>query len=444
MNKVLLLDDDRVFRTALRQFFVSQGWQTAEAPDGEEGLTVAREFKPDLIVCDLLMPKCNGFQFCRTVRGENHTFEKTYLAVITSSAYQSDKDNAFKAGADAVFTKPVRGADILQAYATPAAGKLAAASAPPPAPPAVIEPGPGQGALVRFWGVRGSIPTPGPHTVKMGGNTSCVEVRADGQLVVLDAGTGIRGLGVQLSQEFKGRALQLSLLITHTHWDHIQGFPFFGAAYNPLNSIRVLSYEGTRKGLEITLKSQMESPYFPISMQQMPGNIVVEEIKEMDFNVGNLKAHAVFTNHPGVCAAYRLETSAGAVVYMPDNELFRRLKSSGPQASAEAEAYAERQDEAFRQFMQDAAVVVIDCQFDAEEYPRFVGWGHSCVEDSVALALAANVKNFFLFHHDPNHSDAKVEEMTARAREIVKQSGREMQVDAAREGAEIRLAPQSA
>ena len=440
MKRVLLLDDDRVFRTALRAYFAAQGWETREAADGEEGLLTAREFKPDLIVCDLLMPRCNGFQFCRTIRGETQSFPNTFVAIITSSDYASDRDNALKAGADAVFVKPVKGREILDAFAKPAS-QVAISPAPPASqgPAATVEPA--SGAMIRFWGVRGSIPTPGPHTVKYGGNTSCVEVRADGELIVLDAGTGIRGLGVQLSQEFKGRPLRLTLLITHTHWDHIQGFPFFGAAYNPHNSIRVLSYEGARKGLEVTLKSQMESPYFPISMQQMPGNIAVEEIKEMTFAIGTLRASATFTNHPGVCAAYRLETSAGPIVYMPDNELFRRQKTTAPQSTEEAAAYAEHRDEIFRQFLQDAEVAMLDCQFDAEEYPRFVGWGHSCVEDAVELALAAGVKRFFLFHHDPNHSDEKVEQMVQRAREIVQQSGKTMEVDAAREGAEVRLAP---
>ena len=108
------------------------------------------------------------------------------------------------------------------------------------------------GAFVRFWGVRGSIPSPGPSTVQIGGNTSCVEVRADGELIVLDAGTGIRSLGLHLNQEFNDQPVNLTLLITHTHWDHIQGFPFFAPAYNPKNSMRVLAYEGTRKGLETT------------------------------------------------------------------------------------------------------------------------------------------------------------------------------------------------
>src|ERR1700760_1773379 len=132
----------------------------------------------------------------------------------------------------------------------------------------------------KFWGVRGSIPTPGPDTVHYGGNTSCIEVRADDEIIILDAGTGIRPLGLALVEEFKEKPLNITLLISHTHWDHIQGFPFFLPAYNASNKLRILGYEGARAGLATTFAGQMESPYFPIALQQMPGHIMINELKE--------------------------------------------------------------------------------------------------------------------------------------------------------------------
>src|SRR5437868_5796632 len=132
-------------------------------------------------------------------------------------------------------------------------------------------------SFLRFWGVRGSIPTPGPSTVHYGGNTSCVELRVDGQIIILDAGTGIRELGLSLEREFEERPIDLSVLITHTHWDHIQGFPFFPPAYNSKNSIRVMAVEGARKHLENSLFTQMESAYFPVGLQEMPSSIAIDE-----------------------------------------------------------------------------------------------------------------------------------------------------------------------
>src|SRR3989440_1081451 len=178
---------------------------------------------------------------------------------------------------------------------------------------------------VIFWGVRGSIPTPGPGTVRYGGNTSCVEVRADGEIIILDAGSGIRLLGQSLQREFGSDPIRLAILISHTHWDHIQGLPFFLPAYSGKNQLRVFGYDGTRTRLGEILAGQMETPFFPVTMAELPGKIRIQELKDNDFGIGKLRVRSKFLNHPGVCAGYRISTPAGAGVYMPDNEPFEQL-----------------------------------------------------------------------------------------------------------------------
>jgi phosphoribosyl 1,2-cyclic phosphodiesterase len=279
--------------------------------------------------------------------------------------------------------------------------------------------------------VRGSIPTPGPTTLHYGGNTSCIEVRAAGQIVILDAGTGLRLLGQELMAEFGEQPLELTLLLTHTHWDHIQGLPFFLPVYQSNNQLRILGYEGARLGLETVLSSQMESPFFPIGLKEVPANIQIEELKDWEFNLGRVRVQANYACHPGACVGYRLSVADHAIAFFPDNEL-RHDGAQHPLA-------ARNGDRKLVEFVRGVDVLVIDSQYDAEEYERHIGWGHGCLDKVVALALEAQAKQLYLFHHDPNHDDTKISEMVAHARNLAAAHGGSLQVEAAREGLTVEL-----
>jgi phosphoribosyl 1,2-cyclic phosphodiesterase len=275
---------------------------------------------------------------------------------------------------------------------------------------------------VKFWGVRGSIPTPGPGTAYYGGNTSCVEVRSGDEIIILDAGTGLRSLGAALMTEFKDQPLNLTLLLTHTHWDHIHGLPFFAPIYNSKCRLRILGSVGARKGLAEALTGQMESTYFPVPFSKVPGNIEVEEFKELNFDIGPFVIRAQRANHPGLCVGYRLFTPDGLISFFPDTE---------PRIGGE--------DRDMIEFIRDSDVLILDSQYDSVEYKKHIGWGHGCVDDSVALALKAKVQRLCLFHHDPDHDDEKIDDFVKHARHIVRQRKGKLKVDAAREGMTIQL-----
>ncbi len=435
MKTILLIEDDPDLRGVVAQYLQVHGWQVLEAPDGERGISLARQHRPTAILCDLLMPRSNGFQVCSTLRNDLG-LKQTKIIAVSGKGFETNRISALEAGADEFVTKPFNPADLVELLA-----RITESSGSGERPSEMLPSS--QPAMLRFWGVRGSIPAPGAGTVQYGGNTSCVEVRADGELIILDAGTGIRSLGLSLMAEFKDKPIDLTLLITHSHWDHIQGFPFFLPAYDPKNFIRILGYEGAREGLARVLTSQMESPYFPIGLKQLPSNLAIDEQKDLEFHVGKVKVKAWFMNHPGVCVGYRLYTSSGSIAYMPDNEPYYLLHDKSDKADKASESsheFVRNEAEKMIDFVRGVDVLVIDSQYDKDEYQSHIGWGHGCVDDVVEFALKAQVKQLYLFHHDPSHDDDKITRMLEHARQLVAAKNGTLQVEAAREGLKFELA----
>jgi phosphoribosyl 1,2-cyclic phosphodiesterase/CheY-like chemotaxis protein len=440
MATVLLIEDDAESRRATGELFLRAGWNVLEAGDGEVGVELALKHRPDLVLCDLLMPKANGFQVCRSIRQQ---LQPAKIIIISGRDYGVDRTSAIEAGADEYLVKPIVWENLCEVIerVLPAAAQDGAKIGPVPefTPPST---------RLKFWGVRGSIPVPGSSTVRYGGNTSCIEVRADGEIIVLDAGSGMRLLGIALEEEFGPQPIKVTLLISHTHWDHIQGIPFFLPAYNQKNSLHVLGYAGTLTGLKAILESQMETSFFPVSLHDMPSAIDIEELREMDFAIGKVRVHAKYMNHPGMCAGYRLDTTNGSIAFLPDNEPYEVLKVTQATRKGsnveEARAYAVTEREKLIEFLRGADVLIIDAQYTDDEYAQKIGWGHGSLSSVVALALDAGVRKLFLFHHDPSHDDKKVDQIVEAARMLVLESGRPMEVEAAREGSEVWLGAKAA
>jgi|KBSMisStaDraftv2_1062788.scaffolds.fasta_scaffold19472_4 phosphoribosyl 1,2-cyclic phosphodiesterase/CheY-like chemotaxis protein len=438
MPTVLLIEDDSESRRTTAELFGREDWEILEAGDGEAGIHLALKHRPELILCDLLMPKANGFQVCRSLR---QLLQRTKIIIVSGRDYGVDRTSALEAGADEYLVKPIRWENLREVIER----VLVPADIQPSGPvPDFVPPS----TRVKFWGVRGSIPVPGSSTVGYGGNTSCVEVRADGEIIILDAGSGLRELGIELEAEFGDQPIRPTLLISHTHWDHIQGLPFFLPVYSQKNSLRVLGYEGARAGLGAVLAGQMETSFFPISLRDVPSAISIDELKDMEFRIGKVKVVARFLNHPGICVGYRLATSNGSIAFLPDNEPYDVLKlnQAGPDKAsfAEARAYAGDARAKLVEFLQQTDILIIDAQYTDEEYAQKVGWGHGSLSSVVSLAVDARVRKLFLFHHDPNHDDRKIDEMVEAARTLVLESGQPVEVEAAREGAEVWLGAKAA
>jgi phosphoribosyl 1,2-cyclic phosphodiesterase len=282
---------------------------------------------------------------------------------------------------------------------------------------------------IRFWGTRGSIPTPGPSTVRYGGNTSCVELRSDaGTLVVLDCGTGARPLGLALVAEDESPSG--AILLGHTHWDHIQGLPFFEPLFRPGGRWELYGPRGLGPSMGQTLAGQMQYQYFPVSVEQLGADVSYHDLVEGSFELGDLVVRTQYLNHPALTLGYRIEGDGAVVCYLSDHEPFDPTLGDGGNVSSSG------QDARHVAFMAGADLVIHDAQYDAREYASRVGWGHSTFEYVVDAAVAAGVRRTVLHHHDPSHDDDALDELVERARR--RAAGR-TEVTAAAEGDRLEV-----
>jgi diguanylate cyclase (GGDEF)-like protein len=283
---------------------------------------------------------------------------------------------------------------------------------------------------VRFWGTRGSIPTPGHRTAIYGGNTSCVEVRTeDGTTLVLDCGTGVRMLGLDMLR--RPAPQRIHLLIGHTHWDHIQGFPFFTPAFLPGSELNIYGSPAFQRSLEDSLSGQMQYSYFPVKLEDLASRIHYTEIEEGFFRIGDVLVETQYLNHTAPTIAYRISADGATLAYVTDHEPFWYAPGT---------PLIHPGDQRHIEFLRGVDVVIHDAQYTVEEYPAKFGWGHSPADYVTDIAMSAKASRLFLFHHDPNHDDDFIKRIEDTQRARVLTAGSTMEVSAAAEGMSFDVA----
>lgn len=377
MKNVLVVDDDPSVLTVASKRLEAEGVRTLTADNGTDGLRMIKEHRPDVVVLDLMMPRMHGYTLIQEIRNDP-ALGHVRILVTSAKTYSSDIERTRRLGADRYLSKPY---DLQEFWDTVA--ELLGQTRPP--------------FTVRFWGTRGSIATPGPATNKYGGNTACTEVRCGDQLLILDAGTGIRVLGMSLLREFQRRPIHGHIFVGHTHWDHIQGFPFFEPAFNSANEFTIYSLHGAEKPLQKVFRGQMDSDYFPVLLSEMKAKLNFCEL-ESEILLGEVRVSFIFLNHPGLAVGFRISFAGRSLVYLSDHENFGRLSPRGPSPhplDVEIEGFAGNSD-----------LLISDAQYTEEEYAQKKGWGHSTFLDALERAAQAKVKRLAIFHHDPAHDDA--------------------------------------
>jgi phosphoribosyl 1,2-cyclic phosphodiesterase len=293
---------------------------------------------------------------------------------------------------------------------------------------------------IKFWGVRGSIPSPGPRTAKYGGNTTCIEVRGDaGELIIFDGGTGIFVLAHSLLSQMP---IDAHVFITHTHWDHIQGLPFFTPIFIPGNRVRLYGAFDpvSGQGIEQVMRVQMQYSYFPVREAELRADMeyITLPLGE-SVMVGEAKVTPVLLNHPVVNFGYRVDRNGKSLFFTGDHEPHYNLYEPGEDGYAEYQALIDEQKNAIYAAMAGVDVLIVDSSYTIEEYPAKKGWGHGTFDFSIQMAKDVGAKQLYCTHHEPTRSDDDLESVFAKALARYPRQPGDPEYFLAREGLEINL-----
>ncbi len=402
--KILIVDDNKAAAEMMSDVFSAKGLDSSFITDPKEAVSAVKKLKPDVVLLDIMMPGIDGITVCKNIKADAEA-SGARVIMLTAKDFVEDKEKAKAVGAEGFINKTLLPDEVLKI--------IYSIVAPPKAAPAYI----------KFWGTSGSIATTEPETAKYGGDTACVEANFGDRMIIFDAGTGLRRLGDRIIGD-KTRVKSIDMFLSHYHWDHIQGLPFFIPAYSQKHNISIYGCSETDLSIEEILETQMSFPYFPIPFKFVSPNIKLRSLAEETIELGDIKIKTTYLNHPGNALGFRIEYNGKAVVYMPDNE----INFSVPE-------YGNR----IVDFCKDADILIHDAQYTPEEYKLKKSWGHSTQEDALKLAIKANVKKFFMFHHDPSRTDAHMEEILAKCRKILSASGSSVVCEAARQGEKIEI-----
>jgi phosphoribosyl 1,2-cyclic phosphodiesterase/ActR/RegA family two-component response regulator len=403
---VYVVEDSRTQADIARALLEKAGHHVVTCPSSVEALRDIPCRRPDCVLIDIMLPEVDGYEVCRRLRAIPE-LAPTKLAMVSVKAYPFERRRALEMGADGYFVKPLHPATFVAELERLVAGTL----------------------LMTFWGVRGTLPISRKDSMRYGGSTSCVSLDfPDGRLVVFDAGTGIKALSDALTATGRTR-LEGRLFISHPHWDHIQALPFFAPFYRQGNQFDVCGPSHGHTTMRDLIAAQMDGVYFPITVREFAASVIYRDLGQGEYEIGGHPVRTMLLTHPGNCLGYRLQHDRRAVCYVTDNELF------WPDSPFYSEEYVER----LADFTRGADVLITDCAYTDEDYPRRVGYGHSSVSRVADLAARARVRELYLFHHDPDHTDAVIDAKLARVQALLAERGATTTARAPSEGAEFEV-----
>ena len=400
---IFMVDDDISMCEFVHQIVQRRGYEFESQNRAEGAVEHVIATEPDLVLLDLHLPDGNGLHLCKEI-SSHPKLQHIPVFILTTREFTIERDIAFEAGASVFIQKPFDHNDIgdtIDEYLTP-------------------------NVEVRFWGVRGSTPCANKENMLYGGNTTCIEIAipTTDKVLILDSGSGIRNLGNKLTENSEN--LQGDIFITHPHWDHIQGFPFFKPIYIPENHFTIHMPQQLSGGCKEVLSGQMTYTYFPVTPEMLMADIdyVTQTHHKQEYD--GYAIEFMLANHPVTTAIYKITVGGNTIVFCPDNELVPDIDKSKYSFYLHLE-----------EFIADADVLIHDAQYNLDVYKSRRNWGHSAWEEAVELAKRAGVKQLYLTHHDPASTDEYLSKLDDQ---LTKQHGDEFEtVCMARENAVARL-----
>lgn len=401
-KKILIVDDDKALLDITARYLKKAGFEILTLEDSSKAMKKIEAAAPDVVIVDLMMPNIDGLHLLKSIK-ENKGFRKIKTIAISAKSFEFDKNRAYEMGAQSFLKKPLDYEKLVEIINRVIKDEM----------------------KITFWGTRGTLAKPGPLTLKYGGNTSCVSVElTQDRLFIFDGGTGITELGRKMMASKK--RYKINLFLTHPHWDHINGVPFFMPLYQQGNEMVVHGSSHGNVSLREVISGQMESIYFPVTIKAFASRVYFKEISEGGYEIEGLPLKAMMLNHPGITLGYRLTSSSGkSMAYITDNEL-----------SFEENDHTRQK---LVKFLKGTDMLIHDSSYFDDEYKKRVGWGHPPLTEVLKLAAEAKVKSLYLTHHDPDHNDGMVEEKEAAARRFVKEQGWDIQCYSAVEGSSVIL-----
>ena len=403
-RRILVAEDVRAISLRIAHALQSHGYDVEVARDGEECLARVSFFKPDLVVLDLMMPKLHGMDVLKVLRGQEETKDLPVI-ICTAKDFSTELKHVRDLGVQDVIIKPFEPEVLVQKveniFAGVCAYPVAGETAPQTGPSGLYSP-----VLdttrphVRLWGCRGSIPVSGPRYAQHGGNTSCMEFAYGNERIMFDAGSGLREAGLSFLPD---GPRHIHLFITHTHWDHIQGFPFFTPIYIPGYEITIYGERGFGKNFETLLSGQLDRDYFPIQREDLRAKVNFVYLDDNPVQVGEARITREFTHHPGATVAFKIEYGGRSVAYVPDNEFLQGYLGAPGDVVRASNLVAPH--EPLLRFLDNVDLLMHEAQYPPDEYPKRIGWGHSNLASACALARLTAARKWIVLHHDPGHDD---------------------------------------